>query len=211
MKTCFFGLLLCIFINLNSENLVFFSPDDKVSDKLIEYINTAQKRIYVAIYMLTDKRISKALSSAKINRFVDVQVVTDISCLESEYGKIDFLKKQGIDIFIFKPNLKNKKYFNPIMHNKFALLDNKVWTGSFNWTISANTKNYENVICLDDESVCIQYEKQFEKLKKKCFKHSIPKAQTTKIKANTDKYQKSYLSLKEKTILLLKSIRKQFQ
>ena len=30
------------------------------------------------------------------------------------------------------------------MHNKFVLLDNQIWTGSYNWTVSAKKRNKEN-------------------------------------------------------------------
>ena len=56
------------------------------------------------------------------------------------------------------------------MHNKFAILDQKVWTGSFNWTISANKRNQENVVLLDEVDVCKKYEKRFEYFKKECIK-----------------------------------------
>ncbi len=198
---------------LCGESQVLFSPKDKISEKLIAKINNATKRIYVAIYMLTDRRIATALADAKNNRSVDVQIVTDQSCLESEYGKIDFLKEKGIDVFIFKPNVRRNRKYAKLMHNKFALFDNKVWTGSFNWTISANTKNHENVIFTDEEYVCKKYEKQFEKLKRKCIRQSFaPKktARTKKFEQIKNDCQKSYQSLKDKTVNFLKSIKDKF-
>ena len=51
------------------------------------------------------------------------------------------------------------------MHNKFAIFDDKtVFTGSFNWTVSANARNQENVIVMEDADVCKIYETYFEKL-----------------------------------------------
>lgn len=212
-KRVFFSLFfIFLSIYLNSENLVLFSPKENISNKLIEHINNSKKRIYVAIYMLTDKKISQALCDAKNLRGVDVQVVTDQSCLESEYGKIDLLKENGVEVFVFKPNLKGKKIHNPIMHNKFALFDNKTWTGSFNWTVSANTRNFENIVCLDDSEVCSKYEKQFEKLKRKCMKNNSGK-KNVKTKRNDNNkvdHHSSYQSLKDKTVNLLKTIRNRF-
>ena len=54
------------------------------------------------------------------------------------------------------------------MHNKFAIIDDKVWTGSFNWTISANRKNQENVVYNDEKDVYEKFLEQFEKLKQRC-------------------------------------------
>ena len=52
------------------------------------------------------------------------------------------------------------------MHNKFIIIDNKkLWTGSFNWTNSADTSNQENIIITDDSEVIERYKEQFEILK----------------------------------------------
>lgn len=51
------------------------------------------------------------------------------------------------------------------MHNKFAVIDNAVTlTGSYNWTISASTKNQENILILESKAVCINYTKEFNRL-----------------------------------------------
>ena len=58
----------------------------------------------------------------------------------------------------------NNKAFSsePLFHNKFAIFDKKVvFTGSFNWTVAANTRNQENVVVIDDEEVAKKYEAQF--------------------------------------------------
>ena len=161
---------------LHSSSNVFFSPDDKVTSHLIHAINNAKTKIYGAIYLITDKKIANALIDAKNNRQLDVQIVTDQSNLESDYGKAQYLKQNGIDIFVFKPMSGKKQKYPPLMHNKFAIIDNKVWTGSFNWTVSANKKNLENVTVIDEKAVRDKYLDQFEKLKRKCvYQPSITK------------------------------------
>ena len=49
------------------------------------------------------------------------------------------------------------------MHNKFCVIDDKVITGSYNWTYHAN-KNRENIIIVDEPGVVDSYCEQFEKL-----------------------------------------------
>ncbi|MBM3887085.1 hypothetical protein FJ364_04080 [Candidatus Dependentiae bacterium] len=153
---------------------VLFSPDDKPTSKLLEYIKSSKKRIYAAVYMLTDKIIAEALIDAQINRNVDVQVVIDKITYESIFGKGKMLQDHGMTIFIYDPP-KTKSYnkaFNsgPIMHHKFALFDNIVWTGSFNWTVAANRSNQENVIITDDQIAQTRYAQCFERLKSLCLK-----------------------------------------
>ncbi len=49
------------------------------------------------------------------------------------------------------------------MHNKFAILDSNVVTGSYNWTKSASN-NFENAIVLRTESIAKKYTNEFERL-----------------------------------------------
>lgn len=60
---------------------------------------------------------------------------------------------QNLEALILQPPQGKSKGYRakPIMHNKFAIIDDVVWTGSFNWTVSANTRNNENVIVLSGE------------------------------------------------------------
>jgi len=171
-------------INLESKSFVYFSPDHKPTEKLVGLINKAQRKIHAAVYMITDHHIAQALINAKA-RGVDVQMIVDTSTVDLEYGKGTFLRKNNIDIFVFREqtksgkNKQNKKNNNnrygALMHNKFALIDNQVWTGSFNWTKNANMRNQENVIVTDDQEIYKPYAKQFLVILERCEKlKSIP-------------------------------------
>lgn len=51
------------------------------------------------------------------------------------------------------------------MHHKFAIIDGKILvTGSFNWSSQAVTGNQENLIVIDNEYLCKEYKKQFDKM-----------------------------------------------
>ena len=62
---------------------------------------------------------------------------------------------------------------NGTMHNKFCVIDDKVITGSYNWTYHAN-KNHENIIIVDEPGVVDSYCEQFEKLFNEGTPISIP-------------------------------------
>jgi len=48
------------------------------------------------------------------------------------------------------------------MHNKFAIIDNRILlTGSYNWTFSANNRNDENLMVIDDPEIIARYQNQF--------------------------------------------------
>lgn len=203
---CNFLGLIFIFVSLLSRSEVFFSPEDKIVGKLVEKIGQAQTKIYAAVYMLTDKKIAQALINAKKQRYIDVQVITDQTCLEYKYGKVNMLKDGNIDIFVFKNNLKNRKRPPKIMHNKFAIIDNSVWTGSFNWTVQATYKNKENVIFTDDKQVYKKYLDQFELLKKKCIKQ-VAYLTIFKKKSRNKKFQEKAKNLRIKLLSFFKDIR----
>ena len=154
--------------------------NDKTAQHLIRYIVGAQKSIFIAIYMLTNRDIVKALIDAKNERGIDIQIVTDQTCLERNDSRnqlLDLLKQNNIEVFIYpSTHMHNgKRVTRGIMHHKFAIIDTKVWTGSFNWTYYANNRNQENVIVLDDSSVLSKFMQKFTDLKMMCSRHYAPK------------------------------------
>jgi cardiolipin hydrolase len=154
-----------------------FSPVDRPTDKLVELINGAKKSITAAIYMLTDKKIADALIKAKNERLVTIRIALDpISA--GKFGKADYLAENNIPIFLYQPEAIHP-WFTPILHHKFAIFDDwTLWTGSFNWTVSANFSNAENVLISTDPTTCKAYKAYFETLiKSKCLKYSVPKKQ----------------------------------
>lgn len=168
--------LLCIIsANTNARSVSYFSPNDNPAKKLIELLDGAKKTIYAAVYMITDKTIAEALTRAKRDRKIDVQVITDKITVTSIFGKGNFLAEQGIKVWFFNPQPKTTPtentpfYMAPaIMHHKFALIDNQLWNGSFNWTRAANQKNHENVVLTDDRELVNSFKQQFEQLKMIC-------------------------------------------
>ena len=86
------------------------------------------------------------------------------------------LREKGISLFIYNDSkIPLTRFFanGPIMHHKFAIFDDaKLWTGSFNWTASANRCNQENVIITTERSVCLQFKNCFDQLKALCEKRS---------------------------------------
>lgn len=67
---------------------------------------------------------------------------------------------EKVELGSIKETCANKKagfHFHPIMHNKYAIIDKTIWTGSFNWTISANNKNYENVLIISNEKEVLEH------------------------------------------------------
>lgn len=169
--------MLCLGVGwpdwLVNKTTVLFSPDDAPINVLLDMINNARERIYVAVYMFTDKRLALALARAS-KRKLDVQVIIDQeSTKEQFFGKASLLAQYDIPVHVFTSYQKktaSRFASRALMHNKFALIDQVVWTGSFNWTRKANNDNEENVIICDELPCVKRYVERFDVLKKR----SIP-------------------------------------
>jgi phosphatidylserine/phosphatidylglycerophosphate/cardiolipin synthase-like enzyme len=181
------------YFSVKTHSEAYFSPDDHITDRLIQVINGSKRKIYAAIYMFTDKFIAQALIDAK-KRGVDVKMIVDNATMDYEYGKATLLKENGIDVYVFSTQDKNARYGIPIMHNKFALIDSQLLTGSFNWTKSADKKNQENIIITTNKNVYARFEKQFEVLKNRAVAIKLCKNAGKQKNMSDDKRDNKYNS-----------------
>ncbi len=102
----------------------------------------------VQAYSFTSKPIAKSLIEAK-KRGVDVKVIFDESQTSSKRSVINELFEQKIPIWIdFKP---------AIAHSKIIIIDNqKIITGSFNFSDAAQRKNAENLLIITGDSPLVE-------------------------------------------------------
>jgi phosphatidylserine/phosphatidylglycerophosphate/cardiolipin synthase-like enzyme len=112
----------------------WFLPDSDGVTRIKQLMRGAQKSIKVAMYTFTRKDFADTLVRAK-NRGVNVEVVMDKGMAEGASKRtVDFLKMNGIPVYIRKGE--------GLMHNKFMLIDDNIWVhGSANWTRMAFTQN----------------------------------------------------------------------
>jgi phosphatidylserine/phosphatidylglycerophosphate/cardiolipin synthase-like enzyme len=152
---------------------VFFAPDDDVRAALLALIAAERESILMAAYMITDKKIVQALIDAH-KRGVHIEVITDQTCLRCEQGKIAWLQEQGVPVYVYIGETAGPKSSN-LMHNKFIVFGNNienkrlVWTGSFNFTESAQKYNQENAVLLRDTYSAQKFGNQFDVIKNRCF------------------------------------------
>lgn len=134
---------------------VLFSPQDNCAQEIISEIDKAKDYVYVAMYYFTSRPIAQALIRAR-DRGVDVKVCLDEEQPTYEYSKSRFLENKGINIKLIGGS--------GIMHNKFCIIDDYVTiTGSYNWTVSADLKNDENVLVIKSKEITRIYKEQFNK------------------------------------------------
>ena len=138
----------------NTKIKVLFSPQDKIIDnEIITIIQKAKKSIYIPIFFITHKEIKDELIKAH-KRGIDIKVINDATNAHSKYTIHKELRKSGIKV-------KTENYAGK-MHMKAMFVDGRISIiGSMNFTKSANNKNDENVLIIDNEEIAKYFEKTF--------------------------------------------------
>lgn len=134
---------------------VCFTPGDQCADDLIARIDAAKLSIRVQAYSFTSKDIADALIRAR-SRGVDVIAILDKSQTRERYSMIDEMKDGGILVYIDD--------CCAIAHNKVMIIDERiVVTGSYNFTKSAEVRNAENMLIIDDPTLAARYLDNWQK------------------------------------------------
>ena len=132
-----------------SEVNVCFTPPKGCGKVITNLITKAKESIYVQAYGMTSNEIVDELLKAH-SRGVKVRVLLDKSNLSDKHSKMRQMQKAGIDVGIDR--------VPGIAHNKVMIIDKHiVITGSFNFTKSADIRNAENVIIINDSKVADKY------------------------------------------------------
>lgn len=140
---------------------VWFSNDEDLTTVLTDHMGSATETLDVAVYTFTHEEIRDALIDADA-RGVKVRVVIDEWATNDEVAT--FLDKEGV------PTKRSAGFSGNnadpgIMHHKFAVVDGRsVATGSFNFTLSADSKNYENLLVVTDPALAGQYTSAFDEI-----------------------------------------------
>lgn len=137
----------------------YFSPKGGCTSAIIREIKNASSSIDAAIFSFTSKKLAKALISAH-NRGVKVRVIIDQGTAKSKRCVAPILRRAGISVRFKRGS------GGGLMHNKFAVIDEKVViTGSFNWTVSAEKRNDENIVIIKgDRETSTRFRERFEHL-----------------------------------------------
>jgi phosphatidylserine/phosphatidylglycerophosphate/cardiolipin synthase-like enzyme len=144
-----------------------FSPQGKCSTHIVREIGRAKRELLVAVYAFTSDDLAGALVQAK-KRGLVVQVIIDREFdSRNDNSKGKFLEAQKIPV----RRLSGSKPPNSarevgLMHQKFAVLDRRiVFTGSYNWTQSADSFNDENLLLFRDAGpLAEEYRRNFVRL-----------------------------------------------
>jgi phosphatidylserine/phosphatidylglycerophosphate/cardiolipin synthase-like enzyme len=128
---------------------VYFSPNGGCTEAIVAQINNANTSIDVMAYYFTSTPIAAALRQAHL-RGVKVRVVLDRSQQTGLYSVGTYLTNAGIPVRV--------DHAHQIAHNKVMVIDKSITiTGSFNFTKSADERNAENLLIINDQAIAKLY------------------------------------------------------
>jgi phosphatidylserine/phosphatidylglycerophosphate/cardiolipin synthase-like enzyme len=130
-----------------SLNYMFTKSDESIKDEILKIIKKTRHSLDIAAFSLTEKDIINHLCSAH-QKGIKVRVLTDKKQSDSKYqnGEMHRLINTGIPV---KTNSHNG-----LMHLKMLISDEKsAIVGSYNLSYSAETKNDEIMIFINNRKI----------------------------------------------------------
>ena len=119
-------------------------------------METALDELLICVFTISDDRLSDAIQRAHRNGLT-VRVLSDNDKLDDRGNDIERLAASGVDV--------RTDHSPEHMHHKFMVVDGQtVLTGSYNWTRSAETRNEENLVVLDDPFLAGRFAEEFERI-----------------------------------------------
>ena len=139
---------------------VAFSRNLSVANLLGRLLESAAVSLDAALYRFNNPQLAGAVADAA-RRGVSVRLVLDRGKYQEDAMTQQVLKAGRIPFRLLagRPGTESK------MHHKFAILDGRsAITGSYNWTLESEEKNYENLVILHDLEQLEAYRREFELL-----------------------------------------------
>ena len=147
---------------------VCFTPGGQCTQSIVRVILQAKYAILVQAYAFTSRSIAKALSNAS-KRGVQVRVILD----DRQYAYdtqalIRDMQKAGVLVWRDRPTatlVRHGYVYHKvgIAHNKVMIVDDeKVITGSFNFTYAAQHFNAENMLIITSPAVAARYRQAWQ-------------------------------------------------
>ncbi|MCP4501368.1 MAG: nuclease [Deltaproteobacteria bacterium] len=146
-------------------NIAKFSPGTDCLHKIQNLLRRSRKKVEICVFTITDDRISNEILRCH-ERGVHLRIITDDDKSEDLGSDIHRLVQKGVPVCMDQTSNH--------MHHKFALFDDHtLLTGSYNWTRSAASVNWENILVTGDEQLIRDYGGEFEKLWRQWLPHRL--------------------------------------
>lgn len=138
-----------------------FSPGNDIPESLSFLLDQAKEQIDLCVFTISDEKLSgKILHSHR--RGVRVRVISDDQKSFDRGSQTYYLHKAGVPV-----KIDHSRYH---MHHKFGVIDNRIaFTGSYNWTYTAQEHNQENLVITTNFDIVNQFIGEFEVLWKEMY------------------------------------------
>ncbi len=134
----------------------YFSPDDDVERIIIKRIKKAKKSIRFMAFSFTSDGIGEAMIE-KSRQGVSVSGVFEKRGAKSREGEYTKMRLEGLPVRLDANG--------GAMHHKVIIIDEeRVITGSYNFSKNASRRNDENVLMIDSKDIAAQYLKEFDRI-----------------------------------------------
>ena len=147
---------------------------DDLLTTIVDFIDGAQKRLFIAVQELDSEPIARAIVRAR-QRKVLVKLVLEADYLRAKRAhkdpfEVQDLGEHEINRFlhnaILRANIKVNSDFNPhIFHQKFIVRDGEsVLTGSTNFTKTGVSANLNHIVIIHDRRIAGIYNREFTEI-----------------------------------------------
>lgn len=146
-------------------------PDD-LKKPIVDFIDGAERRLYIAVQELDRKEIADAIIRAR-KRKVLVKLVLELDYLRAKRAHKypydqggEYEPNRQLHDAILRTNIDVKADYNPnIFHQKFIVRDGtSLLTGSTNFTDTGTSNNLNNIVIVHDEEVAKLYSREFREI-----------------------------------------------
>lgn len=135
---------------------VLFSPGKDIPENIAFLIDQAATSIDLCVFTISDSRLSEKLIQAHL-RGVKVRIITDDQKCFDDGSQVFALSRAGIPV-----KTDDSRYH---MHHKFAVVDGRIaFSGSYNWTYTAQNHNQENLVITTNYTIVRQFIEEYETL-----------------------------------------------
>ncbi len=144
----------------NNSSEVVFTREQSVAEAIEGLIQKATVSVDAALYRFNSQRLAHSLEEAS-ERGLRVRLVIDYNKFKESQATRELLANGVLPFRLsYGRNGPGSK-----MHHKFVLVDGQaVVTGSYNWTLGSEEKNYENVLILREPRHLKAYQSEFDSL-----------------------------------------------
>lgn len=143
-----------------SGNQTIFTSQDSIARAIERLLLKARVSVDAALYRITNPRLARALGKARA-RGLRVRLLVD----RNKYQATAVTRKLIAENSLPFQTIYGRREKGSKLHHKFAVLDRQiVLTGSYNWTIDSEERNFDHMLILRDTDLVLAYEQEFERL-----------------------------------------------